>query len=128
MKIGVVGSRRRKDVYSVINFIDTLNPEDIIISGGCRGVDSWAEQRSKERGLQTIIFKPDLTDIKHRGDMIKRYYDRNKQIAEACDVLVAFVSLDRTGGTENTIGYASELGKKIIIMEGEKNETKEKHG
>ena len=76
----------------------------------------WAEQRAKERGILTKIFKPNLTNLKDKGDMVKRYYARNRKIAEECDVLIAFVSSDRSGGTENTIKYARELKKTIIIM------------
>ena len=86
------------------------------MSGGCEGVDTWAEQRAKDRGMKTIIFKPNLSNIKNKADMVKRYYSRNKKIAEECDLLIAFVSSDRTGGTENTIEYARELKKSIIIL------------
>lgn len=95
--------------------VDSLNKRDIIVSGGCRGVDSWAEERAKKRGLQTLIFKPNLSGIKYKGDIVQRYYDRNKKIAEACDILYAFVSVHRKGGSENTITHAIRLGKKIVL-------------
>ena len=40
-----------------------------------------------------------------------------RQIAAACDVLIAFVAHDRKGGTENTIEHARRLGKPVRIME-----------
>lgn len=115
MDIGIVGSRKRLDKGNVIKLVDSLNDNDTVISGGCRGVDSWAEERAKERGLKVIVFKPDLSDIKNKGDMIHRYYTRNKLIANECDVLYAFVSSNRKGGTENTIKHAKELNKEVII-------------
>lgn len=115
-KYGIVGSRRRLDKNSVINFVNSLNPDDVVISGGCRGVDSWAEETAKSKGLKLIIHKPILENIKNRGDLIERYYDRNKLIAKDCEILIAFVSSDRTGGTENTIKYAKELNKEVKLM------------
>lgn len=115
IKYGIVGSRRRKDKQSVVDFVKTLNKEDIVISGGCRGVDIWAEETALSLGMKTIIFKPNLKNIKNKGDMIKRYYNRNKKIAQECDVLVAFVAHDRTGGTENTIDWAIEFSKPVVL-------------
>ena len=115
MKYGIVGSRRRIDRHNVLSFIKSLKNDDIVISGGCRGIDTWAEEIAKSLGIKTIIYKPDLKNIKSKGDMIQRYYDRNKKIAQACDVLIAFVSSDRKGGTENTIKYATELGKIVEV-------------
>jgi len=115
MKYGIVGSRSRQDRGSVISFIDTLTPADTVISGGCRGVDTWAEEAAKSRGIPVVSYHADLTGCKNRWQITDAYYARNKQIAEACDILVAFVASDRKGGTENTIKYAKKLGKKIIL-------------
>lgn len=115
MRIGIVGSRRRKDKESITAYVDSLESDDIVVSGGCRGVDTWAVERAKERGLRTIAYKPDLTDIKDRGDCVNRYYARNKRIAENSEMIVAFVSPDRTGGTENTIKWAQELKVPVVL-------------
>jgi len=116
MKIGIIGSRRRTNKEEVIRLVDTLKKTDIVVSGGCKGVDTWAVERARERLMAVIIHTPDLKDIKSRGDMIQRYYDRNKKIAETCDILYAFVAKDRTGGSENTISYAEKFKKKVIIL------------
>ena len=115
MKVAIVGSRSRLDKHNIIKVVDSLAKDDIVVSGGCKGVDTWAEERAKERGLKVIIFKPNLENIQGRGDMIQRYYDRNKLIAKEARIIYAFVTNDRKGGTENTIGYAKELGRKIIL-------------
>jgi predicted Rossmann fold nucleotide-binding protein DprA/Smf involved in DNA uptake len=116
MKVGIAGSRERTDAKSVVDYIDSLGENDVVISGGCRGVDTWAEIAAKRRGLKTIVFlpeKPPKGAPKH--EWTKAFYARNLQIAEACDVLVAFVSPKRKGGTENTINHAEKLGKPVII-------------
>ncbi|MFW9952190.1 MAG: YpsA SLOG family protein [Candidatus Thorarchaeota archaeon] len=95
---------------------------DTIISGGCKGVDTWAIERAKERGMKTKEFLPNLKDCKHRGEFTQAYYNRNEQIVKASDIIVAFVMPDRKGGTENTIKWAKEYGKFIyIVMEDDDN-------
>lgn len=116
MKYGIAGSRTRNDAETVTTFVSTLAPDDVVISGGCVGVDTWAEIAAKRRGLKTIIFLPEKPPKRApRHEWTKAFYARNLKIAEACDVLVAFVSPDRKGGTENTIRHAEKLGKKIVI-------------
>jgi len=116
MKVGIVGSRRRKDKDKVFQLVDSLKLTDVVVSGGCEGVDSWAEDRAKERGMKVMILKPNLKDISHKGDMVNRYYERNKKIVQNSDIIYAFVSSERTGGTENTIKWAKELGIEIRIF------------
>jgi len=119
MRYGVVGSRRRDsrvDRANIRKFIASLKPDDIVISGGCRGVDSSAVYEARRRGIVTIEHLPDLTGCKKKWEFTNAYYARNKKIAENCDVLVAFVAPDRKGGTENTIKYAQEFGKEIRLL------------
>jgi len=113
--IGIVGSRRRTDKHNVIKLVDSLPKNSVVVSGGCRGVDTWAELRAKQRGLRTLIFKPDLSNCKESYEIAKEFYERNKQIVEHSDVIIAFVSKNRSGGTENTLKWAKKLGKKVII-------------
>lgn len=119
IRIAIVGSRTRKDKNTVYKAIDILFKKTSgnleIVSGGCWGVDSWAEERAKELGLEPKIFKPNLTNVTSREDMINRYYTRNKQIAEYSDIILAFVGKSRRGGTENTIKWARLANKKVII-------------
>jgi predicted Rossmann fold nucleotide-binding protein DprA/Smf involved in DNA uptake len=115
-KYGIVGSRRRNCKSEVLKFINRLNPDDIVISGGATGVDTWAAMYAAERGLEAIIFEPDISKCRKSYEFTKAYYARNFKIAEACDILIAFVSPDRKGGTENTIKQAAKLNKEIIIL------------
>jgi len=41
---------------------------------------------------------------------------RNTLIAKDCTVLIACVAEDRTGGTEDTIKKADDLGKGVILV------------
>ncbi len=117
MNIGIVGSRRRKDYWSVWELVENLPDNSIIISGGCKGPDKWATDHAKIKGRKIIEFLPDLPPSgSPRYEFTRAYYARNKKIAENVDVLYAFVAPDRKGGTENTIGYAEELGKEVHIV------------
>jgi len=116
MRYAVVGSRRRKDRESVERFVAALAPGDVVISGGCRGVDTWAVAAARGRGLETVERLPELKNCRRRWEYAEAYYARNRLIADDCDVLVAFVSEDRKGGTENAISHARKLGKKVVIM------------
>lgn len=111
MKLGIVGSRRRntpEDKDLIRQRIIKLNPTSLV-SGGCaKGADRFAEELAIELHLPIEIFRPKLlrpSSAPTRHDMIRAFYARNKQIAEASDYLIALVAPDRKGGTENTIGY-----------------------
>jgi len=110
LKFGVVGSRRCKSQSLVEDFVRTLLPGDTVVSGGCWGPDEWAEDQAKAMGLKTITHHPYLDGIRGQHEITKAYYARNRLIAQSSDVVVAFVAADRTGGTENTIKHADELG------------------
>ena len=120
MRYGIVGSRRRTDREAVVAYVNSLPDDAEVISGACRGVDTWAVEAAKARGLPWREFPPDLPqpcrDPRPRWEYTQAYHKRNEQIAAACDVLVAFVAPDRTGGTENTISHARRLGKPVVIM------------
>jgi hypothetical protein len=116
MRIGVVGSRRRTDFESVRGFVSTLKPGDVVVSGGCKGVDTWAVRAAEDFHISYAVHLPYLNGVGYRHEATTRYYARNEEIVKDCDVLVAFVSDDRTGGTENTILHANRLGVRYIVV------------
>lgn len=57
--VAIVGSRDYQDEISVRQFVRALAekyPDAIVISGGARGVDSWATSEATARGLATVEF------------------------------------------------------------------------
>jgi len=57
-----VGSRRRYDRESVVKLVRSLDLDlDVVVSGGCRGVDTWAAEEAKKLGLPVIVHRPVLT-------------------------------------------------------------------
>lgn len=101
--IGIVGSRRRdtKQDFNKVEkiFLKIYKPSDQLCSGGCpKGGDQFAEQIAKKYGIPILIFFPDWNSF---GKAAGFY--RNTAIAKESDVLIACVSNDRVGGTEDTI-------------------------
>ncbi len=114
--IGIIGSRRRNEVtdYKAIldAFVKVYTPGDRIVSGGCpQGGDRFAEKIAKERQVPITIHYAAWNRIgKSAG------YLRNGDIAQDADILIACVSPDRTGGTEDTIKKFNKLKKGRVIL------------
>lgn len=121
MRVAIVGSRIRSAVMErneVNRLIDKLDTDDIVVSGGCWGVDSWAVDQAKRVGMKTVVFKPMINDTMDYGMMVKEYYRRNREVVDNSDMVYAFVSKDgiKKGGTWYTIEYARKQGKKVVIL------------
>jgi hypothetical protein len=119
MKVAIIGSRKRalpEDRLAVGSLVNALDKDDIIVSGGCRGIDTWAEIAAKTRGMKTLIFTPILNGTKTHGDVVNAYYNRNKKIVSSSDIVYAFPARDGlSGGTGYTVDYAIRIGKKVIL-------------
>jgi len=116
MRVGIVGSRKFQSSISVQSLVGKLPQDSIIVSGGCTGPDSWAEEAARAAGLKVSIFLPDLPPKDSpRHQFTEAFYARNRLIAENSDVLHAFVSPDRKGGTEYTIKYAHKINVPVVI-------------
>lgn len=119
--IGFVGSRRYKDEEYVRKVVRSIvDKDDVLVSGGAKGPDSYAESEAKKLKAKTVIFRPDLRKVNNKYDAIKAYYERNRKIAERSDIIHAFV-VDDKGGTWNTIKWAKKLGKMVIIHKGKES-------
>ncbi len=116
MRIAIVGSRKFKSKEKVVDLVNKLPQESIIVSGGCHGPDTWAEESAKQRGMDVIVYLPNMPN---KGaplyEFTKAYYARNREIVQNADILHAFVTPKRTGGTENAIKIAKKLNKNIVI-------------
>ena len=115
--IGIVGARKYKDRQAVIDFVNELPVDVVVITGSCRGVCTWAGTAAKARGLEVRIFSPDLNNAHSKYEIVERYYERNRQLISACDVVHAFISREAgfTGGTKFEVEYAKQLGKDVFL-------------
>lgn len=114
-KIGIVGSRRRHSIEDLNMTREAFNkvykPGDTIISGGCpKGGDYFAEVIAKELKIPIKIYPANWKLGRHAGFL------RNTDIASDSDILIAVVSADRTGGTEDTIKKYTKFGKINLVL------------
>lgn len=124
--IGIVGSRRRASVEDqrllVAKFAEVYRVGDSVVSGGCpTGGDRFADDLARYWGLTMTTHYPDWNNRKgeiNTDETARRVagFVRNTRIAEDCDVLIALVADDRTGGTEDTVKKATKLGRQVILV------------
>ena len=110
MKIAIVGSRNWKDLLRIKKYIDMLDEETVVISGGAMGVDRAAEQLAKMRGLETKIFPADWKRYGRSAGM-----RRNNDIVNEADCVVAFWD-GESKGTYHTICLSAKAGKPLLIF------------
>jgi predicted Rossmann fold nucleotide-binding protein DprA/Smf involved in DNA uptake len=121
MRIGIVGSRRRSSlrdrqiVFEIVTKAMAKWPGVVVVSGGARGPDSFAEEAADAFGLDKIIHR--VPKAENRWDFRQKAFARNRLIVIDSDVVFALVHPDRKGGTENTIEHAHELGKKVFLVD-----------
>lgn len=109
-RIAVVGSREFPDEKLVREYVAGLEPNEVtIISGGARGVDSWAEDEAESWGIPTDIYPADWeAHGKSAG------FRRNRTMVNEADVVVAFWD-GESNGTRHSIKLAMDAGKPLDI-------------
>ena len=129
MKLGITGSRTITD----FGFIPYFTMQDKafrafcrqhglgrrkiteVISGGAKGIDMLAFQTAESIGIRNRQFLPERK--KFPGKMVlKAFLERNKQIVDSCDILLA-VWDGRSHGTKNTLNYARKINKPAFLIE-----------
>lgn len=132
LNIGIIGARVRnsqEDFEKLRSVLMTLlsKAEERgipvrLVSGGCsRGGDRFAEILAIDLKIPIIIHYPDKSKLpksytkKHYRDIC---FERNTLIANDSDILIALVSDERVGGTEDTIkkflNFKSE--RKLVLL------------
>jgi len=116
MKIAIVGTRDfpPAKVGLIRQYVYSLPLNTVIVSGGARGVDSFAEHFARERGMGVIIFRPNWKpDGKYDPTA---GFKRNTLIVAEADEIVAFWD-GKSTGTQNTIEQATAAGKKVTLID-----------
>tara|TARA_R100001015_G_C4581640_1_gene138067 strand:- start:137 stop:538 length:402 start_codon:yes stop_codon:yes gene_type:complete len=132
MKIGIVGSRqyenKRKIKETIFQLKNKFGDDLVIFSGGCLdGADKYAKKYALELGCNYVEVNPSHTPKNLYSYMRenwygkkyspKNFYVRNKILAKSVDRLIAFVEDgDNAKGTANTVNYAVEFNKKVIVI------------
>lgn len=112
--IGVCGSREfqnKEILFGTINDLRKQYEYITLVSGGARGADKLAEQYAKENKINIIVYEADWKKGKHAG------FERNHQIAEKCDILIACFKKDLPcNGTKHTVNLVAALNKPVIYL------------
>ena len=109
MKVAIVGSRNFADRCAVELFVSRLSPDDEVVSGGARGVDTWAVEYAKSLGLRTVIFPANWN-----ANGLSAGFIRNKLIINAADRVVAFWD-GKSKGTAHSIELAKRANKPLTV-------------
>lgn len=118
-KVGVVGSRNFTDSLKFeANLTQILNDKGIpiskeclkIVSGGAKGADTLARCFAQKHGLEITEYKNDFAKYGVRG-----YFERNKQIVEDSDFIIAFWD-GESRGTLNTLEQCKKIGKESVVI------------
>jgi len=113
MRLAVVGSRNFPRPDLIREFIQKLAARDpyvVIVSGGAKGVDSWAAVAAQEAGLSVVVYPADwATHGKTAGFL------RNTSIVENSDRCVAFWD-GCSHGTQDTVGKFKKAGKPVQVV------------
>lgn len=110
-RVGVSGYRCYHNYQHIKNVLDDYHKQhhiDLLISGGCLGVDVLAEKWADENNVPKKILLPNLKFGK-RG-----YFLRDEAIVEMSTYLIAFPSKNGKG-TQLTMKIAVQKG--IEVME-----------
>ena len=131
-KVGIVGARIYTNKLKVKEFVYNLKEkfgDDVeVVSGGqLKGADGYAKKFALEFDMRYVEFPPrhytyNQHCILERDDYgkpyaVSNYFRRNKQIAKYSDYVVAFIPEGiKSNGTMNTVEHATEMNKKVVII------------
>ena len=107
MRLAIIGSRNCPpvDIAFYLPFVP-----DTIVSGGAKGVDTYAKKYAIKNNIPIIEFLPDYRKYGRKAPLM-----RNLQIVDNCDFLLAFWD-GISRGTKFTIDYAEKRGVPLKIV------------
>ena len=109
LKIGIVGTRNPKITFEEFSqIINDYNPTHIV-SGGAKGIDTFAENYAKLNNIPFMIFPPEYSKYGRIANFV-----RNQQIVDASDMIIAFPTKD-SKGTIDTIRRTKRSNKPLKV-------------
>lgn len=118
VRIGITGSRNWTDEARVRLVLSHWHKlfigKIVIVTGGAKGPDSFAENWAKDNNVPTIIhipkwYSPDGTFNPAAG------YARNTLVVRDSDMIIAFWD-GKSKGTKDTINKAKAVSKKVEVV------------
>lgn len=114
MKVAVIGSREYQNEAQVRAYVRGLPVGTVLVSGGARGVDSWAADEAVKAGLPApIVIKPDYNG-KALWERKRAPLERNLVlVAEASRVVAFWSGAPTSTGTVHAVKHALKLGRPV---------------
>jgi len=116
MKVLVCGSRGWSDRTQIRENLEKLPKDSTIITGGARGVDTWASWECNELELFLEVYLPDWKKHGKAAGPIRN----SKMLEQKPDEVWAFWD-GKSRGTQDTIRKATNLGIPIKIFSENKS-------
>lgn len=113
MRMAIVGSRDFKRLDKVRQFVNHLDYDVVVISGGAHGVDRAAEEAAFDKGLRIMIFRAQWNAFGKQAGFV-----RNREIVDHADELVAFWD-GKSKGTAHSIKLARQKGIPVLVIDEE---------
>ncbi len=110
VRFAVVGSRDFPSEDMVVSTVYRLPRNAIIVSGGAKGVDTWAEKTARYHGKVVDIYPANWKKYGKSAGFI-----RNNDIIKNSDIVIAFLH-NGSRGTKHSISLAKYLNKPCIIV------------
>jgi len=110
MRVAIIGSRNCE--HFQIKYIFRYLPDrcTAIISGGARGIDSFAKQAAAQRGIPFLCIPPDYRAYGRGAPLM-----RNRMIVKQADYVLAFWDF-RSRGTAHAIAQCIARGVPVRII------------
>ena len=132
MKVAIVGSRQYTNKRRIQEFIYKLKEKygdelEIVSGGQKQGADGYAKKYALEFDTKYSEFPPAHYQYNQHCVLesynygkpyaVWHYHNRNKEIAEYADVMVAFIPKNHISkGTESALKEAKKNDKKYVII------------
>lgn len=127
MKVGFTGTRKGMSPRQRRQLAAILHAVTEIHHGDCVGADEQAHELAVEAGIRRVVHPPSNPGKRawcgiDDGSTVlpaKPYLARNRDIVDACDVLMAapYGPEEVRSGTWSTVRYARKIGKATRILE-----------
>lgn len=114
MKVAIVGSRSISDqmfVETLFNcFVYIFGKPTKIISGGARGIDSFAGEFAGINKIELQVFRPDWSKYGKKAGFV-----RNEYIIKNCDICLAIWD-GYSGGTKHDLELCEQYKKDLVLF------------
>ena len=112
-RILICGSRDWTSHNTIKSVLSNYSKEIIVITGGCRGADTIAENVAKNLGMTVQVFNADWKKYGPSAGPIRN----QKMLEEKPDLVIAFhENLDNSKGTKDMVNRARKAGIEIMIV------------